>query len=198
MSVPVIYIAARRDGSRDIDRVGEELDRACCEFGFFYVTGHGVAPALSARLMMLARTFFALPLEQKLAIEMARGGRAWRGYFPVDGELTSGRPDRKEGIYFGTELGPDDARVRAGVPLHGMNLYPALRGFREALLAYMEEVTAFGQLLLRGIATGLGLTPDYFLNNYTRDPTVLFRIFNYPPSTAGKNEPGVGEHTDYG
>jgi len=61
MSVPVIYIAARRDGSRDIDRVGEELDRACCEFGFFYVTGHGVAPALSARLMMLEREFLVSP-----------------------------------------------------------------------------------------------------------------------------------------
>src|SRR5580704_7040794 len=176
-SLPVIDITPLREGSRDPDSIGPALDRACREFGFFYAIGHGVSPALPARLMTLARTFFALPLEQKLAIEMARGGRAWRGYFPVDGELTSGRPDRKEGIYFGTELGPDDARVRAGVPLHGMNLYPALRGFREALLAYMEEVTAFGQFLLRGIATGLGLTPDYFLNNYTRDPTILFRIF---------------------
>jgi len=33
---------------------------------------------------------------------------AWRGWFPVGGELTSGEPDRKEGVYFGAELGPDD------------------------------------------------------------------------------------------
>ena len=39
---------------------------------------------------------------------MARGGRAWRGWFPVGGELTSGVPDLKEGIYFGAEL-PADA-----------------------------------------------------------------------------------------
>src|SRR5580693_9486594 len=175
-TLPFIDLASLRGGSEDLARIGAALDRACCEYGFFYVTGHNISPALSARLMALAREFFVFPLQQKMSIAMARGGRAWRGYFPVDGELTSGRPDRKEGIYFGTELGPDDARVRAGVPLHGMNLYPALRGFREALLAYLEEVTAFGQLLLRGIATGLGLTPDYFLNNYTRDPTILFRI----------------------
>src|SRR5580698_3061292 len=166
MSVPIIDIAARRDGARDVDRIGEELDRACCEFGFFYVTGHGVAPALSVRLMTFAREFFALPLERKLAIAMAHGGRAWRGYFPIDGELTSGRPDRKEGIYFGTELGADDARVRAGVPLHGMNLYPSLPGFRETLLTYMDQVTAVGQLLLSGIAIGLGLEQDYFLESY--------------------------------
>jgi isopenicillin N synthase-like dioxygenase len=131
---------------------------------------------------------------------MAHGGRAWRGYFPVDGELTSGRPDRKEGIYFGTELGPDDPRVQAGLPLHGSNLYPALSGFRDTLLAYIDEVTAVGQLLLSGIAVGLGLPHDYFLERYTRDPTVLFRIFNYPPSSADAHddELGVGEHTDYG
>jgi isopenicillin N synthase-like dioxygenase len=135
-----------------------------------------------------------------MAIAMAHGGRAWRGYFPLDGELTSGRPDRKEGIYFGTELSPDDKRVEAGLPLHGSNLYPALAGFRETLLAYIDEVTAVGQLLLSGIAVGLGLPHDYFLERYTCDPTVLFRIFNYPPSTAGadENELGVGEHTDYG
>ena len=50
---------------------------------------------------------------------MARGGRAWRGYFPVGAELTSGQPDLKEGLYFGAELGPEDPRVRAGLPLHG-------------------------------------------------------------------------------
>src|SRR5208282_2354302 len=201
-SLPVVDLASLRRSSRDTTHVADALDRACCEYGFFYVTGHGVDPALPARLMTLAREFFASPLEQKLAIAMPHGGRAWRGYFPIDGELTSGRPDRKEGIYFGTELGPDDARVRAGVPLHGMNLYPALPGFRDALLTYMEKVTAVGQLVLGGIAAGLGLGPDYFLDRYTRDPTVLFRIFNYPPATAGADESetalGVGEHTDYG
>jgi isopenicillin N synthase-like dioxygenase len=189
-----------RDSSNDLARIEAALDRACCEFGFFYVTGHGIDPALSARMVALARQFFALPLDRKLAIAMAHGGRAWRGYFPVDGELTSGRPDRKEGIYFGTELGDDDPRVRAGVPLHGMNLYPRLSGFRETLLTYIDKVTAVGQILLRGIAAGLGLAPDYFLERYTRDPTVLFRIFNYPPASADAHdkELGVGEHTDYG
>ncbi len=199
-SLPIIDIASLRGGSEDISRIGAELDRACCEYGFFYVTGHNIPPALSARLIALAREFFALPLQQKMRIAMAHGGRAWRGYFPVDGELTSGRPDRKEGIYFGTELGPDDPRVQAGLPLHGANLFPAIPGFRDALLAYIDEVTEVGQIVLRGIAVGLGLPLDYFLERYTRDPTVLFRIFNYPPATASadENELGVGEHTDYG
>jgi isopenicillin N synthase-like dioxygenase len=203
-TLPIVDISSLRRRPADLAAIGAALDRACCEFGFFYIIGHGIDPALSTRMMTLSREFFAMPLERKLALAMAHGGRAWRGYFPVDGELTSGRPDRKEGIYFGTELGPDDPRVRDGLPLHGMNLYPPIPGFRDTLLAYIDEVARVGQLLLRGIATGLGLPPDYFLERYTNDPTILFRIFNYPPATAaaGDNENedslGVGEHTDYG
>lgn len=197
-SIPIIDLASFRSSSSEAERIGAALDRACCEFGFFYVTGHGINPALSERLMTLAREFFALPIERKLSIAMEHGGRAWRGYFPVDGELTSGRPDRKEGIYFGTELGPDDPRVRSGLALHGMNLYPTVPGFREALIAYIDQVTALGQTILSGIAIGLGLGRDYFLERYTRDPTVLFRIFNYPPATESPDALGVGEHTDYG
>ncbi len=195
--LPVVDIAGLSDSDSAFDRIGVELDRACAQFGFFYVTGHGVDPRLCDALQRLAARFFALPAEEKLRISMIHGGRAWRGYFPVGGELTSGRPDRKEGLYFGTELGPDDPRVRAGLPLHGMNLYPDLPEFRNTLLHYLDTVTALGQQLLAAIARGLGLSRDYFLEHYTRDPTVLFRIFNYPPGQTSEDL-GVGAHTDYG
>ena len=52
------------------------------------------------------------PKTTKAQLAMALGGRAWRGWFPLGGELTSGRPDWKEGLYFGTELA-DDASARA-------------------------------------------------------------------------------------
>jgi isopenicillin N synthase-like dioxygenase len=196
-ALPIVDITALSRSDADFDRVAVEIDRACAEFGFFYVTGHGVDPRLALALQDLARQFFALPAEEKLTIAMARGGRAWRGYFPVGGELTSGRPDVKEGLYFGTELGPQDARVRADLPLHGKNLYPDLPEFRHTLLRYLETITALGQSLLSAIAHGLGLSRDYFLEHYTRDPTVLFRIFNYPPAPTVEDL-GVGAHTDYG
>jgi isopenicillin N synthase-like dioxygenase len=196
-ALPIVDIATCDDSDSDLDRVALELDAACAEFGFFYVTGHGVDPRLGLALQQLARRFFALPVEEKLAIAMTRGGRAWRGYFPLGGELTSGQPDRKEGIYFGTELGSDDPRVRAGLPLHGRNLYPDIPEFRQILLRYLQSVTTLGQRLLAAIARGLGLPRDYFLERYTRDPTVLFRIFNYPPGQTAEDL-GVGAHTDYG
>jgi len=79
--------------------------------------------------MALAREFFASPVQQKMRIAMAHGGRAWRGYFPVDGEFDLGAARRKEGIYFGTELGLDDPRVRAELPLHARTFSPRCRDF---------------------------------------------------------------------
>ena len=78
-----------------------------------------------SRVDAAARGFFALSEAEKMQIAMAKGGRAWRGYFPVGGELTSGKPDRKQGLYFGEELTAEDQRVRARLPLHGTNLFPA-------------------------------------------------------------------------
>ena len=80
--------------------------------------------ALQLRLRELSGAFFAQDLDAKLRIRMALGGRAWRGYFPVGDELTSGKPDQKEGLYFGTEVPADHPLVQAGAPLHGPNLFP--------------------------------------------------------------------------
>jgi isopenicillin N synthase-like dioxygenase len=130
---------------------------------------------------------------------MDRGGRAWRGYFPVGAELTSGRPDLKEGLYFGAELGDDDPRVAAGLPLHGPNLFPRqVPQLRSLVLSYLEQMTSLGQAVLRGVALSLGLDSGYFAAGYTADPTILFRIFRYPPSPPRTDGWGAGEHTDYG
>jgi isopenicillin N synthase-like dioxygenase len=174
------------------------LHRACTEHGFFYVSGHGVDAMLMKRLEELSRQFFALPEEQKMRISMALGGKPWRGYFPVGGELTSGIPDLKEGIYFGSELGDDDPRVQAGLPMHGRSLFPEHpSGFKSTVLAYMDAVTQVGHLVMEAIALSLGLGGDFFRERLTADPLILFRIFHYP-AQEGEDSWGVGEHTDYG
>jgi isopenicillin N synthase-like dioxygenase len=102
-NVPVIDVGplvARSDG---LQQVTERIGDACRQCGFFYVVGHGVNDELCDRLESLSRDFFTQSEPQKMQIAMARGGRAWRGYFPDGNELTSGKPDQKEGIYFGAE-----------------------------------------------------------------------------------------------
>ena len=179
--------------------MAEQIQAACRDRGFFYVTGHGVPAELLDELAAASAEFFALPAADKTEIAMARGGRAWRGYFPVGGELTSGQPDLKEGLYFGTELPADDPRVLAGLPLHGRNLFPRqVPRLRELVLSYLDALTSLGQSVLAGVALSLGLDAGYFADGYTADPTILFRIFSYPPSPPEAAGWGVGEHTDYG
>lgn len=179
--------------------VAHQIEEACRRTGFFYVRNHGISDDLIAMLARASREFFALPEDVKLQISMAHGGRAWRGYFPVGGELTSGRPDLKEGIYFGSEIDANDPRVSAGLPMHGPNLFPdAVPGLRSAVLDYLTAATAASHALMEGIALSLGLPARYFYTNYTRDPTILFRVFHYPTATPSYDGWSVGEHTDYG
>ena len=177
--------------------VGLAIDAACRTSGFLLVTGHGIDRGLRDDLESLHREFFDLPDEVKGRISMDRAGAAWRGWFPVGGELTSGVPDMKEGVYYGTELGPDDPRVRARTPLHGANLFPdSPAALGPTVLRWIDEVADLAQALLRGIALGLGVEEDWFARHLTADPTVLFRAFHYPPGDT--DSWGVGEHTDYG
>ena len=195
-SIPVIDIGSLRDGS-DPSHAAGAIDEACRDTGFFCISGHGVDPALQQRLDDAARRFFALAEADKANISMAHGGRAWRGWFPVGGEVTSGVPDRKEGLYFGQQLDNDDARVLAGVPLHGANLFPMqVPELADAVLEWLNALTLLGHLVMSGIALGLGLPADCFRLHLTSDPTVLFRIFRYPMD--GPGEWGVAQHTDYG
>ncbi|MGH9232809.1 MAG: isopenicillin N synthase family dioxygenase [Acidimicrobiales bacterium] len=175
--------------------VAIEIDRACRRFGFFRIVGHGLEPERLAELDRLARAFFALPEQHKARIAMEHGGTAWRGWFPLGGELTSGRPDHKEGLYIGAELAADDPA--AGRPLHGPNLFPSHpAGLPDAVLGWIAAMTGLGHALLGAVAAGLGLPADWFASTVAAEPTVLFRIFRYPP--VDDEGWGVAEHTDYG
>ncbi len=167
----------------------EQIGEACRRFGFFYVLGD-IDAGLIEELDAVARSFFAQPAEEKMAIAMAKGGRAWRGYFPLHGELTSGVPDEKEGLYFGAEREADGRR------LVGPNLF-ASEGMRDVVLAYLDAMTELGHRLTENIAASLSLPRDYFRARYTDDPLILFRIFHYPPLPR-PDVWSVGAHADYG
>ncbi len=203
-SLPILDVSPLSQGGSEADKhaLGAAIRAACRECGFFYIVGHSVDAELIARLQDSSREFFGWPAEKKRTIEMARGGRAWRGYFGVGDELTSGKPDWKEGLYFGAELSRDDPRVVAGRPLHGPNLFPDdLSELRSAVLSYIDAMTTLGHQLMAGFALGLGLEADALKETLTSDPLVLFRIFHYPEMGAKQIEEAlwsVGEHTDYG
>ncbi|HAP77897.1 MAG TPA: isopenicillin N synthase family oxygenase [Acidimicrobiaceae bacterium] len=185
-SLPVIDVYGRTAAA--------DIDRACRVSGFFAIPLDPLLSDARDRLIDLAREFFSLPEARKQRVSMEHGGPAWRGWFPLGGELTSGVPDRKEGYYFGAELPPDPR------PMHGPNLWPARPAeLADAVLQWMAMMGELAQEVLSLMAQGLGLSGDYFRRGLTADPTPLFRIFRYPPHPDGDTATwGVGEHTDYG
>ena len=210
-ALPVINIAPLLDSASSdgqLAQVARELGEACREVGFFYITGHHISATLEDQLERVARDFFARSEAEKSLINMSRGGRAWRGWFKLGSELTSGLPDQKEGIYFGDELSSEHPEVMRGTPLHGPNLF-ADDEMRAVVLSWMSEMSRVGHALMRGIALSLGLEADRFDHHGMSAPLPLFRIFHYPTpttldlSTDPSPDPsterwGVGEHTDYG
>ena len=93
MKLPVIDMSPLLTGVGDRSAVAAAIAHACRASGFFYVVGHGVDERLQQRLEESSRRFFAQDVATKMEIAMERGGRAWRGYFPVGAELTSGKAD---------------------------------------------------------------------------------------------------------
>ena len=69
-----------------------DLDRACREWGFFALTGHGIDPALTSAAIVQARKFFHRDTQQKNRIRRS-AENAWGFY---DAELTKNRRDWKE------------------------------------------------------------------------------------------------------
>ena len=112
---------------------------------------------------------------------MSEGGRAWRGYFEVGEELTSGKIDLKEGLYLGQELDESHPLVKEGTPLHGRNLFPEhFPELKKDILLWLKEMDRLGGLLMEAIAESLELERSYFKETICREHLGLLRIFHYP------------------
>jgi isopenicillin N synthase-like dioxygenase len=98
--LPIIDL---RSPEREIAR---QIADACKAHGFFYIVGHDVDEALALRLERLSHQFFALPEGTLARYAMTLGEPAWRGWFPLAGALTLGRPLVEQG----------DTKVRTTAP----------------------------------------------------------------------------------
>lgn len=177
-----------------------EVRQILFDHGFFYLTGHGVAPALIEETVTAAKRFFAQPLEEKLKIEMVKSPH-FRGYNRAGNERTRGAQDWREQIDFNTEgeaqqIGPDTPVWNR---LHGPNQWPeAVPELKPAILAYQAEVTRVARDVLKLIASALGQHEDAFAQIYQPHPTQLLKIIRYPGRDVAQTDQGVGAHKDGG
>jgi len=79
-----------------------ELRSAAGGVGFFYLIGHGLDDKLIQDALSISRRFFALPEQDKLAIEMVNSPH-FRGYNRAGFEHTRGKPDWREQVDIGPE-----------------------------------------------------------------------------------------------
>jgi len=172
------------------------LGRTCRDIGFFYATGHSIAPAIASGIFDAARTFFALPTEEKEELSYAKSAHN-RGYIGLGKERLEATlpPDQKEAFNIGLELAPDDPELLAGKPFRGINLWQDRPGWRDQALAYYAACTRLTVEIHRGFALDLGLDEDFFTPRLERPMTTL-RLLHYPPGDGA--DLGAGTHTDYG
>jgi isopenicillin N synthase-like dioxygenase len=187
------------DMTADETTLAARIGDAARNIGFFYITGHGIDPALIAAVFAEARRFFALPGKVKRRQSIRRPPHN-RGYVAIEEEsLDPSKPaDLKEAFNIGLDLAADDPRVVAGERFRGVNLWPEIPGWRETMLAYFDAVWASGRRLHRAIARDLGLAPGFFEDKL--QPMATPRLLRYPPQPErpAAGQIGAGTHSDYG
>ena len=197
-TIPIIDIAGFRDGSAK-DRVVRQVQEAAETVGFLYIAGHGVDQAVIDGAFTASRAFFALPEADKLTVKI---NSSHRGFMPINNSTYTAdlKPNFNETFLAGLDLGPDDPDVKAGVPLHGPNQWPAaMPALRPAIDTYFNALRDVGDTVLRIFGRALDLDEDYFLP-YFKKPMPFVRLLHYPPQppTRAENEFGIAPHTDYG
>ena len=200
LALPVLDLSRLDAGGAEAEAFRTELREATHEFGFFYLTGHGVAKELADRVIHTARAFFDLPEAEKMAIENLKSPH-FRGYTRVGGELTQGTVDWREQI----DIGPERDAIAAGPGvadyfcLEGPNLWPTnLPQLRADITEWHDELSAVALRLMQAWATSRGADEHVFDAAFAEKSSTLIKIVRYP----GKSDPtprqGVGAHKDSG
>lgn len=198
-SLPIIDISPLfHDNKDELMAVAHAIDDACRSWGFFYITGHGIPASRMKALTGMANGFFALPLEEKLKIDITTSNYH-RGYGDISAEqLDPSRPmDHKETFDMQCHLPMEHPSVKAGKPLRGPNQHPAVEGWTELLETHYRDMQAMALQLLRALALAIGIREDFFVEKFA-EPLSVFRMIRYPGLPDEKGRVVCGEHTDYG
>ncbi|KAF1956899.1 Clavaminate synthase-like protein [Byssothecium circinans] len=204
------------------------INRACTDYGFFYLTGHGIPTSRLDEVISLARSFFALPVDEKNKIKRhpaggPEGGDGARGYQSMGENVTAGKRDMHEAIDLYREWDHAQKETGDGGPgtfktLQGPNLWPEEpKKLNEVYLHYITQLQHVGEALVRAMGQALDLpAPDstaanspgtedseIFVRNTDRSFWVM-RLIGYPKldtpidTSASDSSFSCGEHSDYG
>lgn len=199
--LPILDLSLLDRGGSQRQTFLEQLRHAAHDIGFFYLTGHGIHAELLNEVRQVSREFFALPLADKLSVQMIRSPH-FRGYSLAAAEYTRGGQDWREQFDIGAErlARPLLANTPAWARLQGPNLWPddALPQLRPVLLQWQQAMTHTTLRLLRAFALALGLEETAFDSLYGSQPNEHAKIIRYPGRDQTSSDQGVGPHKDSG
>lgn len=196
-TLPILDLSQLDQGEEARAAFLAQLCQVTHEVGFFYLVGHGIPQAMIDGIFEEARRFFALPLPDKMQIEMVNSPH-FRGYTRIGGEYTRGEIDWREQIDFGAEREVvTDPDAPAYMRLDGPNQWPdALPSLREVCTAWDGYCMAIARKLMRAWAESLGSPADIFDAAIGDRPSTLTKLVRYP-GRDGRGQ-GVGAHKDPG
>ncbi|TKY84968.1 hypothetical protein EX895_006048 [Sporisorium graminicola] len=138
------------------------LRRAMVGIGFFYLHGTPLDSKRAAMFDLVSR-FFALPLSERLSIDMDRS-RHFRGYCMFGDERTQQKQDLRDQVDYAPEVDRvDDARLLEAYPflnLYGPNQFvgdEVCAGHRRIVLDWFETANEVSNQLTRAIELALGV-----------------------------------------
>jgi isopenicillin N synthase-like dioxygenase len=185
-----------------LESVAADIADACENVGFFYALNHGVSDHTIERAFAASRRFYALPLEQKLALGLDDNNI---GYLPINASVQGAsavhkatRPNQNESFFVTHDRAADHPDVIAGKRLRGRNRWPpGLPGLRADVMAYFAALSAMCDRMLPAFAVALGLPPHYFAPYFANEAHANLRLLHYPPQdTVEDNSFGQAPHTD--
>ncbi|EXJ53651.1 uncharacterized protein A1O5_13102 [Cladophialophora psammophila CBS 110553] len=199
-SVPILDLSLARDPATKAQFL-VDLRHALLEVGFLYIKNTGIPPALVDEVITLGKSFFDLPEEKKLEIEM-KNAPSFLGYNKLGMEITRFKTDWREQIDLSTPHpipGPNDPLYRN---LLAPNQWPdpsALPRFREVYEDYMSRMGDMSIEFTGLIAEAIGLPPDAFAQFFDEAQQHKLKIVKYPDleelGVEGEAQ-GVGPHKD--
>lgn len=200
-SLPLISVAGLNSEDPAVRaETARQLGVACREIGFFYAIDHGIPEDVMAGAFANSKRVFELPLETKQAMSIKKSPHN-RGYVAMADEKLNPEAgaDMKEAFNIGTDFPADHPDVLAGKPFLGVNFWPPIDGWRDAMLGYFDACLNLGRLIHKGFAIDLGLPEDFFAQHLD-SPIATLRMLRYPASAGqiDREDGGAGAHTDYG
>ncbi|QMU78279.1 isopenicillin N synthase family oxygenase [Streptacidiphilus sp. PB12-B1b] len=191
MGIPVLDLSEAAVPSDDVVRAWES---ALLEVGCFSLVNHGIPAAVIEECVAASRAFNDQELErkQRCAMALSLGNK---GFIPADPGPAGTGTRRVVRDYASLDIGAESDGGPVESILLGPNLWPELTGFRDAVEAYYQAVSACARAVSQMLARVCGLEPDY-LERRSRRGISLLRLLHYPAPAQDLEEPPNG-HTDY-